>query len=103
MMSVYEIKRRQRERRRKRLKKAICIMCLIICTIVIAILLCGTSYGSGTPEYEYHTCDRLWDFVRFCPVEMDRWEYLYEVMELNGMDDMTVQANRLYLVPVFNK
>ena len=102
-MSVYEIKRRQWERIRKRQKKAIGTVCIIIGVVLVAILLCGTSYGKGTPEYEYHTCDRLWDFVRFCPVDMDRWEYLYEIMELNGMDDMTVQANRLYLVPVFNK
>ncbi len=78
-------------------------ICLIVFIVAIAILLCGTSYGRGTPEYEYHTCERLWDFVRFCPVDMDRWEYIYEIMELNGMDDMTVQANRLYMVPVFSK
>ena len=102
-MSVYEIKRRQRERIRKRQKKAIGTVCLIIGVVLVAILLCGTSYGKGTPDYEYHTCDRLWDFVRFCPVDMDRWEYLYEIMELNGMDDMTVYPGRVYMVPVFNK
>ena len=102
-MTVVEIKSRQRERRKKRQKKAIGTVCLIIGIILVAILLCGTSYGKTTPEYEYHTCNRLWDFVKFCPVDMDRWDYLYEIMELNGMDDMTVYPGRVYMVPIFNK
>lgn len=102
-MSAIQIKRRQRERRRKRLRKAICTICIIVCTVVLAILLCGTSYGRGTPEYEYHTCERLWDFVRFCPVDMDRWDYLYEIIELNGMNDMTVHPGKVYMVPIYNK
>jgi hypothetical protein len=102
-MSVYDIKRRQRERRRKRLRKAICTVCIIVCIVLLSILLCGTSYGRGTPEYEYHTCERLWDFVKFCPVDMDRWDYLYEVMELNGMEDMTTNSGRIYMVPIYNK
>ncbi len=102
-MPVMQIKRRQRERRRKRLRKAICIVCLVMCVVALATLICGTSYGRGTPEYEYHTCERLWDFVKFCPVDMDRWEYVYEVMELNGMEDMTTHSGRVYMVPIYNK
>lgn len=102
-MSAIQIKRRQRERRRRRLKKVMCGIGVIICIVLLSILLCGTSYGRGTPEYEYHTCERLWDFVKFCPVDMDRWDYLYEVMELNGMEDMTTHSGRVYMVPIYNK
>lgn len=100
-MSVIELKRRQEVRRRKRREKAMKTICFTILIIIIAVLLCGTGYGKQEVRYEYHTCERLWDFLRFCPEDMDLWAYIYEIIELNGMDDMTVHPRRLYMIPIY--
>ena len=102
-MSAREIKRRQRERRRRRQKRALYVTSLIVCVVVISLLLCGTSYKKDVPTYEYHTCDNLWEFLRFCPESIDRWDYIEEIMILNGMPDKAVYPDRLYQVPIYNK
>lgn len=94
------IYRRQRQRRKKRLVRAVSI---IILTIVVLLLL-GAAY-MHVPEvkaYEYQTCRTLWELAdRHCPDEMDKREYVAEVMELNAMESCTVEPSRLYMVPVY--
>lgn len=34
---------------------------------------------------------------------MNRWEYMELIKELNGMNGDTVYADRLYMIPIFNK
>ena len=92
--------------RRHRLRKKMAMRALYITGIVlICLLITGAVRGKDKviTGYEYKKTDTLWELLEYCPEDMDRWEYLYEIMELNGMDDMTVQANRLYMVPVFSK
>ena len=104
-MTVVEFKatqlRRKRERRKESLIKVICLLIVAVWAITWGMMLCCVASGQGSPEYEYHTADRLWDFVKFCPVNVDRWEYLEEICELNGMDDMTVHPGRVYMVPIY--
>lgn len=100
-MTAREMRKRQRDRRNKRRERMLWSLILIICLIVIAGLLLGATPKKYTVTYEYHSCDALWEFVKFCPDRMDRWEYLGEIQELNGMDDMTVHPGEVYMVPIY--
>ena len=101
-MTIIEFKRLQRERKRKRKKKLALTVIVIIFIVIAVLLLCGMNHKKE-PTYEYHTCNTLWEFLRFCPKSMDRWEYLEEIMILNDMPDETVYPNRLYQVPIYNQ
>ena len=100
-MTSIEMRKKQRDRKKKRRLRVIAAVLVILFLIVQVLLLLGATWRTEEPVYEYHTCNRLWDFVKFCPVEMDRWEYLYEIMELNDMADMTVYPSRVYMVPMY--
>ena len=101
-MNVIEIRAARRARRRKRRIRNIL---LTIAVIAICMLLAGLANAGerAVSGYEYTKTGTLWALLEYCPADMDRWEYINIVMELNGMDDMTVQPDRLYQVPVYGK
>ncbi|MBO5060271.1 MAG: hypothetical protein J6C82_05090 [Clostridia bacterium] len=83
-----------------RLKVALCILAVI----AFVILLCGLEVKEKTAMgYEYQSCNQLWDLTQYCPDDMDKWEYIALIMQLNAMDDMTVYSDRLYQVPIYEK
>ena len=100
-MTVYEMRMRQRARKVKRAKRSISVISIVIVVILIALLLCGSSSVQCAAEYEYKSTDTLWDLLKYCPEDIDRWDFIYEIMELNGMEDMTVSTDRLYMVPIY--
>ncbi len=100
-MTSIEMRKRQRDRKKKRRVRIIAAVLVILFLVVQVLLLLGATGRTEEPVYEYHTCDRFWDFLEYCPENMDRWEYLELVKELNGMDDYTVHTDKLYKVPVF--
>ena len=104
-MMVVQLKeiqnKRRRERRKEALIKFVCLLIIALGVVTWCMTLCGAVSGREATEYEYHTANALWDFVKFCPVDMDRWEYIEEVMELNGMENETVYPGRVYMVPIY--
>ena len=101
-MSVIELKSRKRRReRRRRVKRGICILSIIL--VCLLIIGAGAGKDKVITGYEYKSTDTLWGLLKYCPEDMDRWEYLDLVMELNGMSDETVYSDRLYQVPIFKK
>lgn len=101
-MSVIRIDIARRHRRRRRRTK---VVFSVIGMIVVCLLLMGVTLKKErcVARYEYKTTDTLWGLLEYCPENMDRWEYLNFVMELNGMQERLVYPNRLYQVPVFEK
>ena len=101
-MTVFEMKELQRVRKQKRLiKRLLCI----VGTIGICLLVIGAVKGKdkSITGYEYKSTATLWELLAYCPEDMNRWEFLNLVMEVNGMTDCVVQADRLYQVPVFER
>lgn len=92
-------RRRRRAERRKRIKNVLCIMGIILS----CILIIGAARGKdrAITGYEYKSISTLWELLEYCPEDVNRWEYLSLVMQLNGMHDETVYANRLYMIPAF--
>ena len=101
-MSVVRIDIARRHRRRHRRLMRILY---IIGIIAVCVLIMGAFEGNDkiVSGYEYTTTDTLWGLLEYCPEDMDRWEYLGIVMELNGMSDRVVYPNRIYQVPIFEK
>ena len=99
-MTVVEIKRIQQKRKKDRLiKRVICVAALIcICFLIVGSVKGKERIITG---YEYKSTETLWEFLKYCPCDMNRWEYLDLIMELNGMEDRAVRTDRLYMVPVF--
>ena len=95
-----EIARRHRTRQR-RIRQVL----YIIGIIAVCMLITGAFEGRDkvATRYEYTTTDTLWGLLECCPEDMDRWEYLGIVMELNGMSDRVVYRDRLYQVPIFEE
>ncbi len=94
-------RRRRKAHRRKQIRRLL----LILALIAVCVLLTGITKAreKSIVGYEYKTTDTLWGLLEYCPEDMDRWEYLDLVMEINGMSDRVVYKNRLYQVPVFEK
>ena len=97
-MTVIEIKGKQRVRKRRGKSIAFVIGVISLCFLVVGAVKGKDRIITG---YEYKCTDTLWGLLEHCPKNMDRWEYLDIVMEINGMNDTTVYANRLYQVPIF--
>lgn len=97
------MKYRKKLRQRRRMAKGICLVILFFCIL----LLIGAVMVTEPPKveaYEYDTCRTLWDLAeRYCPEDMDKQTFIYEVMELNAMTNATVYGNRLYMVPIYEK
>ena len=97
------MKYRQKIRRRQRMVKGISILALFLCVL----LLIGAMLVTEPPKaeaYEYDTCSTLWELAeRYCPEDMDKRDFINEVMALNAMVNETVYRNRLYMVPIYER
>ena len=96
-----EGRRRRRAALYRRMRRLLLILALLaVCALLVGLAKAGEKVISG---YEYTKTGTLWALLEYCPADMDRWEYINIVMELNGMSDMSVQSDRLYQVPVYGK
>lgn len=92
---IIYLKRKQAKRKR------FFISIITIFTLITLILAIGSG-KSEAESYTYVTASSLWEIAKeHCPDSMDKRDYIAEVMKLNGMEDYTVYANRLYRVPVY--
>lgn len=90
---------RKRECRR-RIRQGICTFFIGFLIAVMVIILCGGKMHAV--GYDYVSGTSLWEIAKeHCPDSMDKRDYIAEVMKLNGMENCTVYANRLYQVPVY--
>lgn len=105
MLTKMRLRKKRRERKRMRRIKRLKVLCVIILMAITVMLI--TSYTlreKDIPDrYEYTRLDVLWDVLAMCPEDTDRWEFIHEVMDINGMTDMTVHPARLYQVPIYEK
>ena len=98
-MTAIELKKKRKRNKRRAIAKLIlAIVVLCICFLIIGAAGKNNRKVIG---YEYESTDTLWGLLEHCPYDMNRWDFIDLVMELNGMTSCTVQANRLYQVPVF--
>lgn len=103
-MPITQLREKQRLRRKQRKKKMLLAMATITFVICMALISCSATNKQYIVEgCEYKRCDALWDFVALCPEDMDRWAYIHNIMELNGMSDTTVHPDRLYMVPIYKQ
>lgn len=101
-MTIAEIKWKQAERRRARRKRGLLgAICFIMGIAVIWALLCGAKNEPEAVGYDYISGSSLWDLAMDCPEDMDKRDYIAEIMALNAMDSKTVYAGRLYQVPIY--
>lgn len=86
--------------RRRMIRRVLTIFIIGLAIAIMTILLCGAK--PQAVGYDYISGTSLWEIAgEHCPGNMDKRVYINEVMKLNGMDDCTVYANRLYQVPVY--
>lgn len=78
---------------------------IITATVAVAVLLCGIARHKPTlVGYEYDTAETLWGLAdKYCPENMDKRQYIAEVMELNCMPNEVVHPHMLYQVPIYEK
>lgn len=77
-------------------KIAICLVILLLFGLYI------TRSSARIQGYEYDTCTTLWDLAeRHCPSTVDKWDFIEEVKRVNGIENSTVYADRLYQFPIY--
>lgn len=90
---------------KRKQKRANCRILRILCWGIFILFMVVILTGGGRMKavsYAYVTGTSLWGIAtEHCPEYMDKRKYINEVMKLNGMDDCTVYAGRIYQVPVY--
>lgn len=94
-------RKHRRVKRLGQMKKIVCVLGII--TICILIIGAATGKDRVIIGYRYESTNTLWGPLEYCPEYMNRWEYMELIKELNGMNGDTVYADRLYMIPIFNK
>lgn len=99
MLDRTRIRKEKQKERRIKLLRAILIALTVI---ALWLILCGqVRKNRQVVSYEYISGSCLWDLARNCPDDMDKRDYITEIMTLNNMSSETVYANRLYQVPLY--
>lgn len=86
------------------LDRALRLAALAAVIVVVWLLLCGAMREERQViGYDYITGTSLWDLARECPDDMDKRDYIAQIVALNALQGSVVYADRLYQVPVYEE
>jgi len=95
----HEEQAKRKARKTKVIKKVIAI-CFVIVTIVTWVLTFWS--GRTIASTKFDTCSSLWELAEMhCPDDINKWDFIDDVKELNAMSDNTVMLGRLYEYPIY--
>lgn len=79
---------------------------LLVVLVVVSILLLNWSFQSTMDRWEWEedqyvveNGDSLWAISgKYCPDNVDRWEWINEIQALNALDDCVIQPGQMLIV-----
>lgn len=79
--------------------------CLIV--LAVAVLLIGSLKPEKATRYEPYVIgsgDTLWDIAKeFTPEDRDCRDTIAEIEEVNGIDNSTIYAGQVIIVPIYEE